>query len=357
MKLSLGLRGNLHSTRHIIEMTKGRIDEVFLSVLNAQYGSGRAFVHEVDFDELELLVPFAASHGVEVTVVRNGPCNGGRECLPAFRAEFREYLRRLRGAGVRKVTLTHPLLMQQAREAFPDLEIVVSVYAEANTLDRVKYFESLGVGRVTLPHELNRNLRLLERIASNTSVELALVVNLACVHHCTRDGQHCRYAGHSTNELRVRGASDCYLPWCDSFRLNRPWELLATDWIRPEDLWRYEAVGIHCFKLAGRATSTSWLVRAARAYAERRYDGNLLDLLAQCDPYTDRVGGRVPFRVPNRALDRWMERLYACGHACHGCRFCEELYERLQDEGVQSEGLGADPRPTPDRSTCVPPPG
>jgi hypothetical protein len=51
-------------------------------------------------------------------------------------------------------------------------------------------------------------------------------------------------------------------------------------WIRPEDLHHYEALGIDEFKIIDRSRSTPWLLRATKAYASRRYDGNLLDILS-----------------------------------------------------------------------------
>ena len=51
-------------------------------------------------------------------------------------------------------------------------------------------------------------------------------------------------------------------------------------WIRPEDLHVYEAMGVKEFKIIDRSRSTAWLLRATKAYASRRYDGNLLDILS-----------------------------------------------------------------------------
>ena len=51
-------------------------------------------------------------------------------------------------------------------------------------------------------------------------------------------------------------------------------------WIRPEDLHVYEALGVKEFKIIDRSRSTAWLLRATKAYASRRYDGNLLDILS-----------------------------------------------------------------------------
>jgi collagenase-like PrtC family protease len=59
-----------------------------------------------------------------------------------------------------------------------------------------------------------------------------------------------------------------------------PTRLISGILVRPEDLEVYEEIGIHRFKVSGRNKSTPWLLRAARAYAQRRYSGNLLDILS-----------------------------------------------------------------------------
>ena len=54
---------------------------------------------------------------------------------------------------------------------------------------------------------------------------------------------------------------------------------LRANWIRPEDLHLYEELGYHNFKIVERNTPTQILLERVKAYAERRYDGNLLDLV------------------------------------------------------------------------------
>jgi len=47
----------------------------------------------------------------------------------------------------------------------------------------------------------------------------------------------------------------------------------------PEDLSLYEEMGYDRFKVVERDLPTPVMVSRVRAYAERRYDGNLLDLV------------------------------------------------------------------------------
>jgi len=47
----------------------------------------------------------------------------------------------------------------------------------------------------------------------------------------------------------------------------------------PEDLHYYEKLGYETFKIVERNTPTQILLERVKAYSERRYDGNLLDLV------------------------------------------------------------------------------
>jgi collagenase-like PrtC family protease len=66
---------------------------------------------------------------------------------------------------------------------------------------------------------------------------------------------------------------------CNDLRLRQPVHYLRANWIRPEDLHYYEELGYHNFKIVERNTPTPVLLQRVHAYANRRYDGNLLDLV------------------------------------------------------------------------------
>jgi hypothetical protein len=76
--------------------------------------------------------------------------------------------------------------------------------------------------------------------------------------------------------------------FCLDYRLREPVNYIRANWIRPEDLHHYEALGYDNFKIVERNTPTPVLLNRVRAYAARRYDGNLFDLV-------------LPFQYPENA--------------------------------------------------------
>jgi hypothetical protein len=61
--------------------------------------------------------------------------------------------------------------------------------------------------------------------------------------------------------------------------LTDPSQFIKSAWIRPEDLAAYEAMGYTTFKLLERGIPSAELLRRVKAYSERRFDGNLAELL------------------------------------------------------------------------------
>jgi hypothetical protein len=65
----------------------------------------------------------------------------------------------------------------------------------------------------------------------------------------------------------------------DTYKLMHPVELVAAPFVRPEDVARYEALGVEQLKLDTAFLATAEAVRRVRAYVRRGYDGNLTRLV------------------------------------------------------------------------------
>jgi len=178
---------------------------------------------------------------------------------------------------------------------------------------------------------------------------------------------HAGQAGHENGGFLI----DWCLLRCTEMKLRDPVNYLRSEWIRPEDLRLYEGMGFDLFKVAERDLPTPVMVNRVRAYAARRYDGNLLDLvqpfalrgvdgadryfrkgpgwflrfllrpglvnparmlllkrLADLRHLTRPVEDPAPVIVDNRALDGFMERFRDTGcrdQACDTCRWCHDF--------------------------------
>jgi len=330
MKLVVGSRGNFNSTKAIIEGTEGRIAEVYLSVENTRFGSGRNFVHEVDIPEIARQVSFAGKYNVKISLAFNTVCFGKKKFCRSFQQDLRHLMRELESIGIDRIIVSDPYIMEIIMDEVPEVKIIVSVFSEVDSINRLEFYNRMGVDRIIIPHELNRNLGRLKEFVEKSLCDLEVILNLGCSHYCARADCHSMFTGHYTDAMRRKVFGDCYNAWCNKFKLDRPRDFLSQDWIRPEDVYRYEEIGIKYFKIAGRATSTTWVIRAANAFLDRKYSGNIFNLISTYYPFIDRMPGKKsPLFIANRQLDKYMDILYSCGHRCDQCERCGEFYDVL----------------------------
>jgi hypothetical protein len=86
---------------------------------------------------------------------------------------------------------------------------------------------------------------------------------------------HASQKGHASRGFMI---DYCALK-CSADKLASPVNYLRSEFIRPEDLDLYSALGFSSFKILERGAPTEVLAKRVRAYTERRFDGNLLELI------------------------------------------------------------------------------
>jgi collagenase-like PrtC family protease len=101
-----------------------------------------------------------------------------------------------------------------------------------------------------------------------------------------------------------------------------PDELFKSPFIRPEDMEHYEGI-VEVIKLCGRTIGPAFLQRVVHAYANRRYEGNLLDLMDTMEWLAKRL------YVANEKLPAdFFARLAGCDKNCRACSYCRELLNK-----------------------------
>jgi collagenase-like PrtC family protease len=112
--------------------------------------------------------------------------------------------------------------------------------------------------------------------------------------------------------------------------------MIRSRWIRPEDLSYYEEIGYDYFKISGREMSTEKIILTTKAYSNRKYDGNLLNIL---NGVTILDGSRRKVGVPeikppsidNSRLDGFLDffKRKNCFNECADCDYCKKIAEQI----------------------------
>ncbi len=341
-------------------------------------GGGRAasLLPRVSMRAAREHIALAHRHGLRFDYLINASCLANRELTRKGHREIVGLLHRLQDLGVAGVTVSTPAMVGIVREHAPHLRVTVGVFALVDTPRKAQRWAALGAHQLTLhEHVLNRDFEALAAVRAATDVELQVIANNACLHHCAWGHSHAAHLSHASQAGFADGAflDPCYLG-CRRLLLQQPVEAIKAVWIRPEDVHHYEALGIDCLKLVDRILPTADIVRIARAYAERRYDGDLSDIvpglrgmampkriggpstlqklaaLAQYDPRQLRPLRSIEdtaLRIDNRALDGFIDHFVAGPSCrlvdCEACGYCARWADKAMkvDEKAREQLEGA----------------
>ncbi|OGU00218.1 MAG: hypothetical protein A2079_06220 [Geobacteraceae bacterium GWC2_48_7] len=122
---------------------------------------------------------------------------------------------------------------------------------------------------------------MLKAIRQAVKLELQLIANSNCLMFCPMSGQHMVNLSHASQKVHASGGfmiDYCALR-CSAEKLIDPSNYLRSEFIRPEDLDSYTKLGFSSFKILERGAPTSVMAKRIRAYSERNFEGNLLELI------------------------------------------------------------------------------
>ncbi|MGZ8441445.1 MAG: U32 family peptidase [Candidatus Deferrimicrobiaceae bacterium] len=337
-------------------------------------------------------VRHARRAGIGFNYLLNASCLGNREMTRAGQREIEELAGWLCEIGVSSVTVSSPYLLALVKTRYPALKVRVSVFGGVDRVRKAQMWEEMGADCIVLDSILvNRELAALERIRKAVRCDLELLVNNNCLSGCALSPMHMNALSHAGQEWH--GNRGFLIDWCflkcTEMKLRDPVNYIRSEWIRPEDLHVYEGLGYDLFKIAERDIPTPIMITRVRAYAERRYAGNLLDLvqpfafrggkggethyrrgpgwflrfllrpglvnplrmallkrLADLRRMTGPVTGEPPVYIDNRSLDGFLTRFRESGCRdidCAECRWCHEFARKAIriDETARARALEA----------------
>lgn len=215
-----------------------------------------------------------------------------------------------------------------------ELEAVPSINFMMDSMDKIiPVLDAVGAthfklpGKLPLDRALNRAPQKLTTTVNDVAryragFEIELLVNEGCLYQCPFKLTH-----DSLIALLNTGAH------VDTLAVNRdlgcmrslartPWRILASPFIRPEDVSRL-APEIDLIKICGRTLGPGFLTNTVDAYLRGSYTGNLFELLDACNWMADAVD------LPNHKLpDHFHEQVAACPKNCMTCNACREIWKQ-----------------------------
>jgi collagenase-like PrtC family protease len=277
------------------------VAELFGKLPADSMGGGRAsfMLSPLSRREFRDHVQKAARKRIGFNYLINPACLDNREFTRKGQAGLERLLHFVEQCGVTSVTVSLPSLLPIIKKRHPRLKVRVGVYARVDCVAKAKFWEEMGADCITLESiSVNRDFAMLESIRRAVKLELQLIANSNCMIFCPLSGQHMVNLSHASQKGHPsRGFMIDYCALrCSAEKLAEPSHYLRSEFIRPEDIDIYRGMGFTSFKILERGAPTAVLARRVQAYAEKRFDGNLLDLI---QPYgykkaSPGAGSRLP---------------------------------------------------------------
>jgi collagenase-like PrtC family protease len=323
--------------------------DIYGTAPHSVVGSGRPSIILQDVNEEEIIEHISKVHKNKMTFsyVLNAPCMNNMEYDPHYHKELLKYLQWISDIGADNIIVTIPFLIQLIKEQFPKLKVRVSTISQVNSVNRAKFYESLGADEITPDVMINRDFKTLEKIRKTVKCKIVLLCTDGCLYQCPFRIYHYNILGHASQTYQQfeRHYIEYPILSCSSIKYSNPTEAIKCRWIRPEDLSHYEAIGINSFKIAGRIMPTSWIVRSVKAFSSRKYEGNLIDIIegfsnsmAESDRvpeegFKETLGkeSRGKLFIDNTKLDGFIDffKKQNCVAMCDDCNYCSEWAKKV----------------------------
>lgn len=344
------LLDNLHEINQ--QTPVNPVQEVFGSLQSGFFGSARTKrnLPAVTEDFAGSYIEKAHKYGIQFNYIFNSTTLGNRELTELGKKELKKYLDWLESIQVDIVTVTIPYLVEYIKDNYPSTRVNISTINEIDSLQKYNYFRDLDVSRITLSFFANRNFTFLKKLSALGHSEIELLANENCLFHCPYRQYHFNVSSFSSLEDTGVSENPIYAKYptvsCTLQKLEILRNNISSPWIRPEDLHYYKELGFKWLKLSHRFMPTDWLTRAATAYANESYRGNLYDII---DPGSFDINKAYRYSsifakfadeeelerlkdfdiiVDNQKLDGFLDPIFTADlkhDDCNQCGYCDRI--------------------------------
>lgn len=255
---------------------------------------------------------------------------GNVEFTKAGITELIKLLRTLKNIGVESLTLTSPQMIELVQIADFGFKVKASAICEITTPGKSLFYKDSNIERIVVDPDITRDFNNLKGICKVFGDGVEIIVNNVCYKNCAYKMFHYNHEAHCISQ-NAEHIKDYFSNRCSIQKARNFKNIIRLNWIRPEDLQYYIAVGIHHFKIQGRQNILRGdIVKTLKYYFSEEYDGNLYDLITLFAPYNS----FQPY-INNKKLDGFVKRFYDypnfCNDLCGACGYCESIAKMCMD--------------------------
>lgn len=326
---------------------KNKIYQVYGSVVkDSKYTARPSYrLPNISDEELSWYVRELRSIGIELAYTMNTSYICKQYGSEIFKKEFKERVKYLVSIGINRYIVASPFFANLIREINPHIKIEVSTIAHIDTITQIKmWHDRYCIDSVCMNLLKNREVSFIKNSVNyckENDINVELIVNEFCGNGINNSSTHCIFRdqcyllhseGYTESEceqngypiLECRASRDKAINW------------LKLNYIRPEDIYRYEEIGVDNFKITGRTGKRLHSIKIIEAYMKEKMQGNLLDLWGHFE--SEKNKGNIPdIYIDNAKLEGFVEYWFhnegmrcseqVCGKTCN---YCDYYWDKLR---------------------------
>jgi len=293
--------------------------------------SGREGFGHGDFeakDKLRYELSLFAGQGIRLNLLLNGNCYGGLALSESLATRVCDTVDYLGGKfGLSAVTTASPFLAETVKRWFPQIDVRASVNMWIDGISGMRQcldiFDSFYVKREynRCPKEIQNQYTFCHR----NGKKLYLLANSGCLPNCPYHTFHDNLVAHEEEVSRTKNIENYHPYSCRRLlaKEENRYLLIAGNYIRPEDIHRYENC-IDGVKLATRIHPSP--ITVIGAYLRGHFSG---DLCLLTEPG---FGFMVaPYILDNEAIPSdFYDKTSDCSRDCQNCGYCQSVLEKIK---------------------------
>lgn len=217
--------------------------------------------------------------------------------------------------------------LSESIEAVPGINCMIDSFEKAEAFfEIIRNNRFLTPGKIILDRSMNRDLGTLIKTADSIherypDIIIELLANEGCIRHCpfklTHDAQISLANLDSVKNVTFITNQSV---GCHAYFFDQPENFLKSPFIRPEDQAAYTPF-VDTIKICGRTLGTKFLFQVIKAYINRSFDGNLIELMDAAHWLADH------YNLRNKRLDPgFLKIITGCKNICTNCNHCSKLW-------------------------------
>lgn len=249
----------------LIDKLKGKVHDTYGS-LNDDPGETvlpSYALPKVNMERMRKYIELSHIRDIKFNYVMNHP----NLVLNEKRIEFLEELSKI---NVDMMTVSNPELISFLKKNYR-FKICSSIACRIDNIDRAMMFKDLGCDILCIDFGKKSDFKFIELLKKKTGLQLKILTNNICLANCPYESEHSKRKEYFGKEIIK----------CLKIKLNDPYLIITkTGFIHPNEIKKYEELGVNFLKLSGRTKPTWWIVNCVTAYSQKRFKGNCFRLIS-----------------------------------------------------------------------------